>query len=122
MDHDGDAATAALQYTRTLAYDFESNLITETDAWGNATSYQYNRNGLLRLLGCLDTPTSGLYEFNGVNVSDMDDNQLAKIRNKEIGFVFQTFNLLPGFTALENVLPPTRTRATPSSTEKRSTR
>lgn len=48
----------------------------------------------MNIIGCLDTPTSGLYEFNGMNVSEMGDNDLAKIRNKEIGFVFQTFNLL----------------------------
>ena len=53
------------------------------------------KSTLMNLLGCLDTPTSGQYELNGVNVSEMNDNQLAEIRNKEIGFVFQTFNLLP---------------------------
>jgi len=58
------------------------------------------------VIGCLDTPTSGLYEFNGVNVSDMNDNELAKIRNKEIGFVFQTFNLLARSDSLHNVELP----------------
>jgi putative ABC transport system ATP-binding protein len=64
------------------------------------------KSTLMNVIGCLDTPTSGLYEFNGVNVSDMDDNELAKIRNKEIGFVFQTFNLLARSDALHNVELP----------------
>lgn len=64
------------------------------------------KSTLMNIIGCLDTPTSGLYEFNGVNVSDMDDNELAKIRNKEIGFVFQTFNLLARSDALHNVELP----------------
>ena len=53
------------------------------------------KSTLMNLLGCLDTPTGGAYEFNGTSVSEMNDNQLAEIRNREIGFVFQTFNLLP---------------------------
>jgi putative ABC transport system ATP-binding protein len=64
------------------------------------------KSTLMNIIGCLDTPTSGLYQFNQVNVSDMNDDQLAKIRNKEIGFVFQTFNLLPRSTALHNVELP----------------
>lgn len=64
------------------------------------------KSTLMNIIGCLDTPTSGLYEFNGVNVSEMNDNQLAKIRNKEIGFVFQTFNLLARSNALHNVELP----------------
>jgi putative ABC transport system ATP-binding protein len=60
----------------------------------------------MNILGCLDTPTSGTYILNGKDVSKMDDDQLAQIRNKEIGFVFQTFNLLPRITALENVSQP----------------
>lgn len=64
------------------------------------------KSTLMNIIGCLDTPTSGLYEFNGINVSEMDDNDLAKIRNKEIGFVFQTFNLLPRSDALHNVELP----------------
>ncbi len=61
---------------------------------------------LMNILGCLDTPTSGLYLFDGVNVSDMNDNELAKIRNQGIGFVFQTFNLIPRSDALHNVELP----------------
>ncbi len=76
------------------------------------------KSTLMNILGCLDTPSSGLYEFNDVNVGEMDDNELATIRNKEIGFVFQTFNLLPRSTALHNVeLPLIYAGAT--STERR---
>lgn len=64
------------------------------------------KSTLMNLLGCLDTPTSGQYVLNGKDVSKMDDNQLAEIRNKEIGFVFQTFNLLPRYTAIENITLP----------------
>lgn len=64
------------------------------------------KSTLMNLLGCLDTPTSGQYILNGNDVSQMSDNELAEIRNKEIGFVFQTFNLLPRTTALDNVALP----------------
>ncbi len=64
------------------------------------------KSTLMNLLGCLDTPTSGTYILNGNDVSKMSDDELAEIRNKEIGFVFQTFNLLPRTTALENVALP----------------
>ncbi|MGK0427232.1 MAG: putative ABC transport system ATP-binding protein [Ulvibacter sp.] len=64
------------------------------------------KSTLMNLLGCLDTPTSGSYFLSGKDVSNMSDDDLAEIRNKEIGFVFQTFNLLPRTTALENVALP----------------
>jgi putative ABC transport system ATP-binding protein len=64
------------------------------------------KSTLMNILGCLDTPTKGEYWLNGVNVSHMSDNELAEVRNKEIGFVFQTFNLLPRNTALDNVALP----------------
>ena len=64
------------------------------------------KSTLMNLIGCLDVPTAGEFELNGINVSHLDDNQLADIRNKEIGFVFQSFNLLPRSTALHNVELP----------------
>ncbi len=64
------------------------------------------KSTLMNILGCLDTPTKGDYILNGINVSNMTDNDLADVRNKEIGFVFQTFNLLPRNTALDNVALP----------------
>ena len=69
------------------------------------------KSTLMNLIGCLDTPTSGEYHLNGAKVSEMDDNQLAEIRNKEIGFIFQTFNLLPRSDALRNVELPLVYRA-----------
>jgi putative ABC transport system ATP-binding protein len=64
------------------------------------------KSTLMNILGCLDTPTAGSYYLNGENVSRFYDQRLSEIRNREIGFVFQTFNLLPNYTALENVMVP----------------
>jgi ABC-type antimicrobial peptide transport system, ATPase component len=64
------------------------------------------KSTLMNIIGCLDTATAGKYQLNGSDVSQMDDDQLAEIRNREIGFVFQTFNLLPRYSALENVMLP----------------
>lgn len=64
------------------------------------------KSTLMNILGCLDTPSGGKYILNGTDVSQMDDGELAQVRNKEIGFVFQSFNLLPRYTSLENVALP----------------
>lgn len=76
------------------------------------------KSTLMNILGCLDTPTKGLYDFKGENVSEMSDNELAKIRNREIGFVFQTFNLLPRSDALHNVELPLIYAGVPSHERK----
>ncbi len=64
------------------------------------------KSTLMNILGCLDTPTSGTYVLNGVDVSEMGDDELSDVRNREIGFVFQTFNLMPRYSAVENVALP----------------
>ncbi len=76
------------------------------------------KSTLMNIIGCLDTPTSGQYLFNGLNVSEMGDNELARIRNKEIGFVFQTFNLLARSDALHNVELPLIYAGIPASERK----
>lgn len=77
------------------------------------------KSTLMNLLGCLDTPTKGDYILNNTDVSRLEDNQLAEIRNKEIGFIFQTFNLLPRYTALENVMLPLIYSGTPKADRER---
>lgn len=77
------------------------------------------KSTLMNVIGCLDTPTAGLYEFAGENVGDMDDNELANIRNRRIGFVFQTFNLLPRSTSLHNVELPLIYAGVPAAERKR---
>ncbi|GAB6282562.1 MAG: ABC transporter ATP-binding protein [Ignavibacterium sp.] len=76
------------------------------------------KSTLMNILGCLDTPTSGIYSFRDMNVSEMNDNELARIRNKEIGFVFQTFNLLPRADSLHNVELPLIYAGVPSNERK----
>ncbi|HCD36203.1 MAG TPA: ABC transporter ATP-binding protein [Chlorobium sp.] len=80
------------------------------------------KSTLMNIIGCLDTPTSGTYILNGQNVAEMDDDELARVRNREIGFVFQTFNLLPRINCLRNVeLPLIYAGVSPREREERAT-
>jgi putative ABC transport system ATP-binding protein len=90
-----------LQVLREIALDINKNEYVAL--MGPSGS---GKSTLMNIIGCLDTATSGKYILNGLDVSKMEDNALAEVRNKEIGFVFQQFNLLPRLTALENVALP----------------
>ena len=93
--------TQIVRALRTVSLDIKKNeyvAIMGPSGSGKST--------LMNIIGCLDTPTAGTYVLNGTDVSKLEDSDLADIRNKEIGFVFQTFNLLPRYTALENVILP----------------
>ncbi len=93
--------TQIVKALRTITLDiYKNEYVALMGASGSGKST------LMNILGCLDTPTDGQYFLNGKDVSKMDDNRLAEIRNKEIGFVFQTFNLLPRQSALDNVSLP----------------
>jgi len=93
--------TEVVQALRSISLDINKNeYVTIMGPSGSGKST------LMNIIGCLDTPTSGTYILNGKDASKLVDNQLAEIRNKEIGFVFQTFNLLPRYSALENVMLP----------------
>ena len=81
------------------------------------------KSTLMNLLGCLDTPSEGRYVLNGRDTSEMDDNELARVRNQEIGFIFQSFHLLPRLTVLQNVMQPLVYRGTPrAERQERATR
>jgi putative ABC transport system ATP-binding protein len=103
----GDNEVKALQSASLKIYKNEYVALMGPSGSGKST--------LMNLLGCLDTPSSGIYTLNGSNVANMEDSELAVIRNKEIGFVFQTFNLLPRLSALENVALPLVYAGIPSS-------
>lgn len=93
--------TQVVRALRTVSIDIKQNeyvAIMGPSGSGKST--------LMNIIGCLDTPTAGTYVLNGTDVSKLEDSSLADIRNQEIGFVFQTFNLLPRYTALENVMLP----------------
>jgi putative ABC transport system ATP-binding protein len=93
--------TEVVEALRSISLDINKNeYVTIMGPSGSGKST------LMNIIGCLDTPTSGTYILNSKDASKLADNQLAEIRNKEIGFVFQTFNLLPRYTALENVMLP----------------
>ena len=88
---------------RCAACRSRSSAANMSRSWGRPGP---GKSTLMNLIGCLDTPSKGIYLLNGKQASQMNDNELARIRNEEIGFVFQTFNLLPRATALHNVELP----------------
>jgi putative ABC transport system ATP-binding protein len=94
----GESVICALRGVDLLIHQNEYLAVMGPSGSGKST--------LMNMLGCLDTPSSGRYEFNGKDVASMEDDELAEIRNREIGFVFQTFNLLPRSTSLQNVELP----------------
>lgn len=94
----GSETIHALRSITTTIYRNEYVALMGSSGSGKST--------LMNIIGCLDTPSGGTYTLKGIDVSHMTDNELAEVRNKEIGFVFQTFNLLPRSTALENVALP----------------
>lgn len=94
----GSETIFALRSVTTTIYKNEYVALMGSSGSGKST--------LMNILGCLDTPSGGEYTLRGIRVSEMSDNELAEVRNKEIGFVFQTFNLLPRSNALENVALP----------------
>lgn len=96
--HVGTQTVKALRSITLSIYQGEYVAIMGPSGSGKST--------LMNIIGCLDTPTGGTYILNNTDVSKLEDDQLAEIRNKEIGFVFQTFNLMPRYSALENVMLP----------------
>lgn len=96
--HVGTQTVKALRTVSVSIYQGEYVAIMGPSGSGKST--------LMNIIGCLDTPTGGAYILNNTDVSKLEDDDLAEIRNKEIGFVFQTFNLMPRYTALENVMLP----------------
>ncbi len=112
--HVGTVAVPALQSINLQIESNEYLSIMGPSGSGKST--------LMNILGCLDTPTGGTYNFKGREIAGLDDNQLAEIRNREIGFVFQTFNLLPRATALHNVELPLIYNGTPARERRKTAR